>query len=80
MSQKELADILGISEERIKECENKDYECATFLELLSVSEALGVEFKNAFVEVDFDEIKEFKKFAFEWQNQQQKKSLKSSTC
>lgn len=79
ISQKELADILGISEERIKECENKDYQCASFLEVLSVSEALGVEFKNAFVEVDFDEIEEFKKVAFEWQNQQ-KNSLESSTC
>lgn len=34
MTQKQLADILGISEERIKECEDKDYQCATFLEIL----------------------------------------------
>ncbi|BAZ10968.1 hypothetical protein NIES4071_27920 [Calothrix sp. NIES-4071] len=80
LSQKELADVLGISQERIKECEKTDYQCASFLEILSVSEALGVEFKNAFVEVDFDEIEEFKEVALEWQSQQQKKSLKSSTC
>lgn len=80
MSQKELADILGIEEERIKECEHKDYQCASFLEILDVSEALGVEFKNAFVEVDFEEIEEFKKFAEEWHNkQQEKKNIKATT-
>jgi hypothetical protein len=31
------------------------------------------------VEIDFDEIEEFKKVAFEWQSKQQKNSLKSST-
>ncbi|RUT02168.1 hypothetical protein DSM106972_062430 [Dulcicalothrix desertica PCC 7102] len=31
MSQKELADILDIEEERIKECESKDYQCASFI-------------------------------------------------
>ncbi|GJD21252.1 hypothetical protein RIVM261_062080 [Rivularia sp. IAM M-261] len=80
MSQKELADILGISEERIKECEDKDYQCASFLEVLDVSEALGVEFKNAFVQVNFEEIEEFKKAAFKWQKrQQEKKNLKATT-
>lgn len=56
MTPKELADILGIGEERIKECESKDYQCASFLEILDISEALGVEFKNASVEVNFEEI------------------------
>lgn len=80
MSQKELADILGISEERIKECEDKDYQCASFLEVLDVSEALGVEFKNAFVQVNFEEIEEFKKAALKWQKrQQEKKNLKATT-
>ncbi len=73
MSQKELADILGISLERIKECESKDYQCASFLEILNVSETLGIEFKNAFVEVDFEEIEEFKKVALKWHKKQQKK-------
>jgi transcriptional regulator with XRE-family HTH domain len=80
MSQKELADILGISEERIKECESKDYQCASFLEILNVSEALGVEFKNAFVEVDFEEIEEFKKVADKWHKKQQaKKNITAKT-
>jgi DNA-binding XRE family transcriptional regulator len=61
MSQKELADILGIEEQRIKECEDKDYQCATFCEILDVSAALGVEFDNAFVQVDFEEVEEGKK-------------------
>jgi DNA-binding XRE family transcriptional regulator len=78
MSQKELADILDSSEERIKECENKDYQCASFLEILDVSEALGIEFKNASVQVNFDEIEEFKKVAEKWhQRQQQKKNIKT---
>ncbi len=80
MSQKELADILGIEEERIKECEHKDYQCASFLEILDVSEALGVEFKNAYVEVDFEEIEEFKKVAEKWhKKQQEKKNIKATT-
>jgi DNA-binding XRE family transcriptional regulator len=79
MSQKELANILGIEEERIKECEKKDYQCASFLEILDVSEALGVEFKNASVEVDFEEIEEFKKVAQKWHEKQQaKKNIKTA--
>ncbi len=80
MSQKELADILGISEQRIKECEDKDYQCASFLEILDVSEALGIEFKNTSVQVDFEEIEEFKKVAEKWRKrQQEKKNITSST-
>jgi transcriptional regulator with XRE-family HTH domain len=77
MSQKELADILGIEEQRIKECEDKDYQCASFLEILDVSEALGVEFKNASVQIDFEEIEEFKKVADKWQKRQEKKNIKA---
>jgi DNA-binding XRE family transcriptional regulator len=80
MTKKELADILGISEERIKECEDKDYQCASFVEILNVSEALGVEFKNASVQVDFEEIEEFKKVAEKWRRKQQaKKNTKTTT-
>ncbi|MBD2773086.1 helix-turn-helix domain-containing protein [Iningainema tapete] len=66
MSQKELADILGFEEQRIKECEDKDYQCASFCEILEVSAALGVEFDNAFVQVNFEEIEEGKKSAQKW--------------
>lgn len=79
MSQKELADILGVEEQRIKECEDKDYQCASFIEVLNVTEALGVEFRDAFVQVDFEEIEEFKEIALEWrQRQQEKKNLKAT--
>ncbi|MDF5720742.1 MAG: DNA-binding protein [Rhizonema sp. PD37] len=67
ISQKELADILGFEEQRIKECEEKDYQCASFCEILEVSAALGVEFDNAFVQVNFQEVEEGKKSAQEWQ-------------
>ncbi len=66
ISQKELADILGFEEQRIKECEDKDYQCASFCEILEVSAALGVEFDNAFVQVNFLEIEEGKKSAQKW--------------
>ncbi|MBW4507634.1 MAG: helix-turn-helix domain-containing protein [Scytonematopsis contorta HA4267-MV1] len=77
ISQKELADILGIEEQRIQECEETDYQCASFLEILDVSEALGIEFKNASVQIDFDEIEEFKKVAAKWQKRQENKNLKN---
>jgi hypothetical protein len=59
---------------------DKDYQCVSFLEVLDVSEALGVGFTNAFVQVKFEEIEKFKKAAFKWQKrQQQKKNIKANT-
>lgn len=40
---KVLAEILKISSQRVKEYEDKDYQCASFVELLDVSIALGLE-------------------------------------
>jgi hypothetical protein len=46
---------------------------------LTEREALGVEFKNAFVQVDFEEIEEFKEIALEWhQLEQKKKNIKAT--
>lgn len=73
MTHKELADILGIEEQRIKECENKDYQCASFCEILEVSAALGVEFDDAFVKGDFEEIEAAKKKRFEMAQMARKK-------
>lgn len=56
ITQQELAEIIGIDPERIKQCEDKNYQCASFIELLEVSAALGVEFKTAVMEVDFGEV------------------------
>jgi ribosome-binding protein aMBF1 (putative translation factor) len=67
MSQKELAQILGIDEERVKNYEDSDYQCASFVELLEVSTALGIEFEVAVVRVDFEEIEMSKKTAEKWQ-------------
>ncbi|WP_228038712.1 hypothetical protein [Nostoc sp. LEGE 12450] len=61
ISQQELADILGIEEQRVKEYEDTDYQCASFVEILEVSTALGVEFEIATVQVDFAEIEAVKK-------------------
>jgi ribosome-binding protein aMBF1 (putative translation factor) len=66
MSQKELAQMLGIDEERVKNYEDSDYQCASFVELLEVSTALGIEFEVAVVRVDFEEIEMSKKTAEKW--------------
>ncbi|WP_235006755.1 helix-turn-helix domain-containing protein [Calothrix rhizosoleniae] len=42
ISQQELADILGIDEQIVKEYEDTDYQSASFGEILEVSTALGV--------------------------------------
>ncbi len=73
MSQKELADVLGIEEQRIQEYESTDYQCASFVEVLEVSAALCVEFENAFVKVDFDEIEEVKKIIEKFRSKRKKR-------
>ncbi|MEC4819544.1 MAG: helix-turn-helix transcriptional regulator [Scytonema sp. PMC 1069.18] len=62
----ELAEILGIDEQRVKEYEETDYQCASFIELLEVATALGVELENVLVKVDFEEIEEVKRTAKKW--------------
>jgi transcriptional regulator with XRE-family HTH domain len=66
MSIFELAEILGLDEQRVKEYEDTDYQCASFVELLEVATALGVEFETAIVKVDFEEIEEVKRTAKKW--------------
>ncbi|MBD2776007.1 helix-turn-helix domain-containing protein [Iningainema tapete] len=66
MSRKELADILGIEEQRVQEYEKTDYQCASFVEILEVSAALGIEFETATVQVDFEEIEAGKQSAEKW--------------
>lgn len=69
ISQQELADILGIDEQRVKEYEDTDYQCASFVEILEVSTALGVEFETATVQVDFSEIEAVKESVDKWQKE-----------
>lgn len=73
MSQKELADILEIEEERVQEYESTDYQCASFVEVIEVSTVLCVEFDNAFVKVDFEEIEEGKKIIEKFKSKREKR-------
>ena len=69
MTQQELADILGISEQQVRQYEETDYQCASFGEILEVSTVLGVEFKSAIVRVDFEEIAAVKQSAAKWRQE-----------
>lgn len=73
MSQKELADVLGIEEQRVQEYEKTDYQCASFVEVLEASAALCVEFENAFVKVDFEGIEEGKKVIAKFNSKRQER-------
>ncbi|EDX70921.1 Helix-turn-helix domain protein [Coleofasciculus chthonoplastes PCC 7420] len=66
MSQGELADLLGIDQQRVKQYEDTDYQCASFVEILEVSTALGVEFETAVMQVDFEEIEAVKQTVAKW--------------
>ena len=72
MSQKELADRIGFDEERIKECEKTDYQCANFVELLEVSAALGLDLTTAVIKVDFERIEAGKEIAKKWHESRKK--------
>ncbi|MBX9254203.1 helix-turn-helix transcriptional regulator [Desmonostoc muscorum CCALA 125] len=69
ISQRELADRLGIEEQKVYEYEDTDYQCASFVEILEVSTALGVEFETATVQVDFAEIEAVKKSVDKWRKE-----------
>ncbi len=76
MSEEELAEILDIDPERIKEHEKKNYQGASYLELLDISFALGLEFKTAVMQVDFEEIEAVKKTAEIWRKRKREKASK----
>lgn len=78
MSQQELAQILGIEEQRVKQYEDTDYQCAGFVEMLEVSAALGIEFETAVMRVDFEEIEVGKKIAEKWQKEKVRTTAKTS--
>lgn len=69
ISQQELAQILGIEEPRVKQYEDTDYQCASFVEILEVSTVLGVEFETAVMRVDFEEIEAVKQSAEKWRKE-----------
>jgi DNA-binding XRE family transcriptional regulator len=78
ITQRELADRLGIAEQRVKEYEDTDYQCASFVEILEVSTALGVEFETATVQVDFAEIEAVKRSVDKWRKEKMNIKTKAS--
>ncbi|MBW4510462.1 MAG: DNA-binding protein [Scytonematopsis contorta HA4267-MV1] len=66
LSHQQLADLLGIEVQKVKEYEDSDYQCASFVEILEVITVLGIEFENATVRVDFEEIEHAKKVIEKW--------------
>jgi len=78
MTQQELADILGIEEPRVRQYEDTDYQCASFVEILEVSTVLGVEFATAVMQVDFEEIEAVKQSAEKWRQEKVKMAASSS--
>ncbi len=57
----ELADCLGIDEQKVKQYEETDYQQASFSELLKVSEVLAIELESISIMVDFTELVRCKK-------------------
>ena len=78
MSQDELADLLGIDQQRVQQYEDTDYQCASFVEILEVSTALGVEFETAVMQVDFAEIEAVKHSAAKWRKKNMNRATKTS--
>ncbi|MBW4492982.1 MAG: helix-turn-helix domain-containing protein [Oscillatoria princeps RMCB-10] len=78
ISQQELAQILGIDEQRVKQYEDTDYQCASFVEILEVSTVLGIEFETAVMRVDFEEIETGKQSAEKWRKEKMNKASKAS--
>jgi ribosome-binding protein aMBF1 (putative translation factor) len=78
MSEEELAEILDIDPERIKEYEKKKYQNATLTEILEISLALGLEFKTAVMQVDFEEIEAIKETAERWRKRKRDKASKTA--
>lgn len=57
LSQKELADLAGLTEEQIKQYEEKDYEDASFLDVLGVFEALDIQIQQGLFLVPLDTLR-----------------------
>ncbi len=76
LTYKELASRLDIDEEKIKRYEETDYQYASFLELLEVSEVLAIELEMAAFAINFTELEYRKKIAEKWHHD----SLKHQYC
>ncbi|MEG4322906.1 MULTISPECIES: helix-turn-helix transcriptional regulator [unclassified Microcoleus] len=78
MSEEELAEILDIDPECIKGYEKKKYQNASLTEILDISLALGLEFKTAVMQVDFEEIEAIKETAERWRKRKREKASKTA--
>jgi transcriptional regulator with XRE-family HTH domain len=78
ISEEELAEILDIDPERIKEYEKRKYQNASLMEILEISLALGLEFKTAVMQVDFEEIEAIKETAERWRKRKREKASKTA--
>ncbi|BAZ17879.1 hypothetical protein NIES4071_97600 [Calothrix sp. NIES-4071] len=78
LSHQQLADLLGIEVNRVQEYEDSDYQCASFVEILEVITVLGVEFENATVRVDFEEIERMKKVIEKWDKREKERQIAKS--
>ncbi len=47
LTQKELAELAGLTEQKIKDYEERDYQTASFLDFLFVLDALNIQVKNS---------------------------------
>lgn len=57
LSQKELADLASLSEAQIKEYEDKDYETASFLDVMAVFDALDIKIQKGEFLVPLDTLR-----------------------
>lgn len=57
LSQKELADLAGLTEEQIKLYEDKDYENASFLDVLAVFDAMDIKIQRSEFLVPLDNLR-----------------------
>ena len=57
LSQKELADLAGLEEAKIQEYEEKDYETASFLDVMAVFDALDIKIQKGEFLVPLDTLR-----------------------
>ncbi|MGK7872556.1 MAG: helix-turn-helix domain-containing protein [Xenococcaceae cyanobacterium] len=53
LSQKELAERLGIASDRVAEYEDKEYQTASWVEVMEVCEGLGLQMQSTSMKIDF---------------------------
>lgn len=57
LSQKELADLAGMTEEKIHKYEDKDYEDASFLDVMAVVDALDIKIQSGEFLIPLDTLR-----------------------